>query len=51
MLVAIIILSVISAIELWYIWRLRRTINYAIQILKKYKTAIVDDLKGVIDEF
>lgn len=42
----IIIFSIIVLGQLWYIIRLRKAINYAVEVLKKYESAILMD--GII---
>lgn len=42
----IIIFSIIVLVQFWYIVRLRRTIEYAAQILKRYESALLMD--GII---
>lgn len=39
----IIIFSIIVLGQLWYIIRLRKAINYAVEVLKKYESAILMD--------
>ena len=42
----IIIFSIIVLVQFWYIIRLRRAIEYAASILKKYESALLMD--GII---
>ena len=47
--VIIVIFSVIVLGQLWYILRLRKAIQYAIEILKKYETAMrMDEIIGKV---
>ena len=47
----IIIFSIIVLGQLWYIIRLRRAIEYAVQILKKYESALLmDDIIRKVNE-
>ena len=47
----IIIFSIIVLFQFWYIVRLRRTIEYAAQILKKYESAfLMDDIIRKVNE-
>ena len=49
----IIIFSIIVLGQLWYIFRLRKTIRYAVSVLLKYEAAFRADsvLKEAIEEF
>lgn len=47
----IVIFSMIVLFQLWYIIRLRKAIEYAAQILKKYETALLmDDIIRKVNE-
>lgn len=49
--VIIIIFSVIVLVQFWYIVRLRKAIEYAAQILKKYESALLmDDIIRKVNE-
>ena len=49
--VIIIIFSIIVLFQLWYIIRLRRAIEYAAQVLRKYESALLmDDIIRKVNE-